>query len=227
MRVELLHATPLTVCATAIRQCHNTHDKSDCGGEKDLALIERVGNQHKHGSVLRHLMFNFNIDGVSRGCMFELIRHNHTEYDDDDNSFTSYIPNDVTVKSSRYTLKELKQEKAFTNYLDGRTRAKNFVVLTGNNLVNEGIISALERLRYAIASGVKPDIAKYCITDAYKTALTWSINAQSMQSFLALRTANSAHFEVRELANKIYDAMPETHKYLFDEFVVEKEKQLN
>ena len=223
MKVELLHATPLTVCATAIRQCHNTHDKSDCGGEKDLALIERVGNQHKHGSALRHLMFNFNIDGVSRGCMFELIRHNHTEYDDDDNSFTSYIPNDVTVKSSRYTLNELKQENNFLCTQKGRDRAKRFVVFTDNDLVNDSIACALERLRCIISMGVKPDIAKYCIPDAYKTALTWSINAQSMQNFLALRTANSAHFEVRELANKIYDAIPETHKYLFDEFVVDKE----
>lgn len=44
-------STPLSVVARAIRKCYSTEDKSDNGGEKDLALIRRVGVQSKHYSV--------------------------------------------------------------------------------------------------------------------------------------------------------------------------------
>lgn len=47
-------STPLSVVARAIRKCYSTEDKSDNGGEKDLALIKRVAITSKHSSVLRH-----------------------------------------------------------------------------------------------------------------------------------------------------------------------------
>ena len=56
MEVELLHYTPLEVCSHAIRTCWQSFDKSDNGGEKDRALIDRVGNKYKHSSSLNGSM---------------------------------------------------------------------------------------------------------------------------------------------------------------------------
>ncbi len=69
MKVNLRHFTPLEICSTSIRTCWNSHDKSDNGGEKDKELINRVGNKFKHGSVLEHLVYNFEIQGISRACL--------------------------------------------------------------------------------------------------------------------------------------------------------------
>ena len=72
-------------------------------GPKDLALIDRVGNQFHHASILEHISFNFFIDGISRACLQEVSRHRHTS---------------LSVKSSRYVLaKELKHEQPFINLL--------------------------------------------------------------------------------------------------------------
>ena len=121
MKVELLHNTPLWVCAKAIRKCWASEDKSDsyysvtwndniplaeCDistsdkeaihcGTKDKELINRVGNKNKHKSTLEHLVYTFDIDGISRACLQELARHRIASY---------------SVKSTRYTLKELKEE---------------------------------------------------------------------------------------------------------------------
>ena len=62
MKVTLLHHTPLEVCSNAIRTCWNSFDNSDNGGEKDRALIDRVGNKFKHASTLEHLSICVNID---------------------------------------------------------------------------------------------------------------------------------------------------------------------
>ena len=55
-KITLLHHTPLWVCAVAIRTCYDMVDKSDNGGEKDKALIYKVGNKNKHSSTLEHLL---------------------------------------------------------------------------------------------------------------------------------------------------------------------------
>ncbi len=119
MQVTLLHSTPLYVAAVGIRKCWASEGNSDTittgtsnsygidytlssdevvTGPKDKALIERIGNKNKHASTLEHLSYNFDIDGISRACLQELARHRISSF---------------SVKSSRYTLKELKDEKCF------------------------------------------------------------------------------------------------------------------
>lgn len=68
-------------------------------GQKDLELVERVGNKFKHKSVLEHLVYSFDIDGISRAVLQELARHRTAS---------------LTVKSTRYTMsKDLKKENSF------------------------------------------------------------------------------------------------------------------
>jgi len=202
MEVTLLHFTPLTVCSHAIRTCWNSFDKSDRGGKKDKELIDRVGNKYKHSSTLEHLVYTFYIKGISRALLQELARHRMAS---------------LSVKSTRYTLKELKEENSFNeNDFD---RVKKYLVLTGNRLVDNMSITALNNLQKVLKDGISNDIAKYCLPESYKTELTWTINARSLQNFLSLRSDKSALWEIRELAFKIFDELPKDHKYLFEDFI--------
>lgn len=196
MQVTLLHHTPLTVCSNAIRTCWQSFDKSDNGGEKDRELIDRVGNKFKHASTLEHLAYNFYIKGISRACLQELARHRMTS---------------LSVKSTRYTLKELKDS--------GDIDYSKFLVFTENEVVDNASKTALDNLQKILQSGVSNDIAKYCLPESYKTELTWSINARSLQNFLHLRTSKDALWEIRNLANTIFEALPEDHKYLFEDCI--------
>ncbi len=198
MKVKLLNYTPLIICATAIRTCWQSFDKSDGGGEKDKELIDRVGNKFKHSSTLEHLNYNFYIQGVSRALLQELARHRMAS---------------LSVKSTRYTLKELKNEPVFNP--QDIERAKKYLVFTDVAIVDEMSIMALENLRKVLVEGISNDKAKYCLPESYKTELTWSINARSLQNFIKLRTSKSALWEIRKLAKKVYETLPEDHKYLF------------
>ena len=214
MTVKLRYNTPLWVCSEATRQCWDSRDKSDTEleyyiphgdmvekcredvvtGEKDKALIERIGNQHKHKSVLEHLVYTFDIDGISRACLQEVARHRMASY---------------SVKSTRYTLKELKNEKSISE------NKYKYIVKTKNEEVNRINMLQLFALQNILQEGVSNDIAKYCLPEAYKTSLTMTINARSLQNFLVLRTSPSALWEIGDLAMAMYEALPEEHKYLF------------
>lgn len=199
MKVTLQHHTPLIFCANAIRTCWQSFDKSDEGGEKDRELIDRVGNKFKHASTLEHLVYNFYIQGISRALLQELARHRMAS---------------LSVKSTRYTLKELKSEEIFT-YKEYE-RASKYLVLTGNEMVDSMSIKALENLRLVLVQGISNDKAKYCLPESYKTELTWTINARSLQNFITLRSDKSALWEIQNLAHALYSALPEDHQYLFN-----------
>jgi len=233
MKVELLHHTPLWVCSEAIRTCWDSGDKSDTAflrenleygefigyiqvdrnegydevimGEKDEAIIDRVGNKYKHASTLEHLVYNFHISGVSRALLQELARHRMAS---------------LSVKSTRYTLKELKDEMGFT--LADKKRASKYLVMTDVDIVNEMSIIGLENLRKVLVEGISNDKAKYCLPESYKTELTYTVNARSLQNFLSLRSDKAALWEIRDLANAIFDALPDEHKYLFEHCVKEQ-----
>lgn len=222
MTVELLHYTPLWVASTAIRKCWNTESKSDTDksynnkhdivtGEKDKELIYRVGNKNKHSSTLEHISYSFDIDGISRACLQELTRHRISS---------------PTVKSTRYTLRELRDEEPFSPIThNSRIKSEKYLVKTGNALIDDNSIRALDALRNAVSSGIANDITKFCLPESYKTSLVWTINARSLQNLLVLRTHKSAMWEIRLLANKIFETLPEEHRYLFEEYIY-KEKEI-
>ncbi|MBU1667229.1 FAD-dependent thymidylate synthase [bacterium] len=205
MEVTLMHHTPLDVCAHAIRTCWQSFDKSDEGGEKDKALIDRVGNKYKHASTLEHLVYTFYVKGISRALLQELARHRMAS---------------PSVKSTRYTLKELKNIDPFKE--DDYESANKFIVLTGNTLVDTASIKALNNLQAILKEGIGNDIAKFCLPESYKTELTWTINARSLQNFIELRSNKSALWEIRKMAQKLYTALPREHQYLFKEKIYDE-----
>ena len=92
-------------------------------------------------------------------------------------------------------------------------------MLSGNADVDNASIKALNNLRQILSQNISIDIAKYCLPESYKTELTWSINARSLQNFISLRSSKSALWEIQNLANAIYAALPDEHKFIFDECV--------
>ncbi|RAX58928.1 thymidylate synthase (FAD) [Helicobacter monodelphidis] len=199
--ITLLHHTPLHICSHATRTCWQSFAKGDNGGEIDCELIDRVGNQYRHSSTLEHLYYNFYIQGISRTCLQELARHRIAS---------------LSVKSTRYTLKELKQESSFLpiNSINIQ-RAKQFIIFTENQKVNEASIHALEQLRGLLSDGISNDLAKFAMPECYRTELTWSVNARSLQNFFTLRSSKKALWEIRRLAFSIYKALPKEHLFIF------------
>ena len=144
MRVTLLFHTPLSVCSHATRTCWQSFEKGDCGGEKDKELIDRVGNKFKHASTLEHLNYNFYIQEISRACLQELARHRHASF---------------SVKSTRYTLKELRNEAKFRE--NDFENAGRYLVFCGNEAVDNASIKALENLRELLQTSISLELAKY------------------------------------------------------------------
>ena len=230
-KITLLHHTSLDIASTAIRTCWNSHDKSDKGGDIDKELILRVGNKNKHASTLEHLNYTFYIKGVSRALLQELARHRHAS---------------LSVKSSRYTLKELRRIDDFDNEhlgrlfqlfmddLDLMDKSKDdiftpliyhlgtisqYIYISKNELVFRQQLLALCALQKLIKLNLPNDEVKYILPECYKTELTYSINARALQQLIYLRTGSNVLPEFRTLVKSLYNVLPSQQQYLFTEFI--------
>lgn len=199
MIVKLINHTPLSVADIAICKCYGNTPHED--KDKVQARINRVANVSKHASTIEHISYSFDIDGISRALLQELARHRIASY---------------TIKSSRYTLQELKKEIAFMSTEHGKERASKYVVFTGNYSIDTAILFALDELRELVVEGIPNDLTKYCMPEAYKTSLVMTINARSLQNFLELRSSKHALWEIQELAKEIYNIIPDDHKFLYN-----------
>lgn len=193
MKISLLYYTPLDIAVKAIRTCYNS--QSDNMGCRDTKLLESI-IKNKHLSTIEHLYMTFEIIGISRACLQELVRHRIASY---------------SVRSTRYTLRELKDEKSF---LFDKSRAFKYLVLTGIDEVDNASIQALDNLRKCLQSNTN-DVAKYTLPESYKTNLVWTINARSLRNFLELRMSSRALKEIQELARNILLALPKEYELLF------------
>lgn len=262
--VKLLQATPLAVAARAIRTCWDSHDKCDTVttypdiynaeedteieteninywvgthragqnsvnlksvyyhskiGDNDKELIERVGNKNKHSSTLEHIVFTFDISGISRACLMELTRHRMSSF---------------SVKSTRYTLKEMKNEDFDFTVKDGKvtdvciSRLNNYYNLApAFSYGKEGVLKIAENaytIQKLLKEGTSLDSLKYMLNESYRTSLVWTINLRSLQNFLKLRTSKSALSEIRDLAYLIFKTLPEEYHYLLEDCLEDKEK---
>jgi thymidylate synthase (FAD) len=191
IKVKLLNSTPISVALTAVAKPYQNENPTK-------ELFVKVAKTMKHESVMEHIYFSFDIDGISRLCLQELARHRIAS---------------LTVCSTRFTLQkmlnntqQLKQYFVFPNHLTDQQLENYQYYLTKQ-------IYQLKKFSQGIEDN---DILKYLLPESFRTSLVWTINARSLNNFFKLRRNNKAHFEIRYLAELIY-ALVSPMEYLFDE----------
>ena len=130
-----------------------------------------------HMSVFEHASATLRIEGISRACLAQLTRHRIASY-----SVTSQRYCKVDAGSLWYVT----PPSIVGTDAEARFRAQAY--------------DAMWSYQAAIEEGMKPEDARYLLPEATKTSLVMTINARSLQNFLALRLDSHAQWEIRELA---------------------------
>lgn len=199
MQVKLLDFKKLSTSAIAARTCWNSFHKggnyknpTDSITDDDIELLNRLVKQYKHESIIEHIDYTFALYDIPRYVLVELTRHRIASY---------------SVKSTRYTLKEI-NTKSFESLID-----------VDFDLV-ELQRKQFDLLKLASEKCKNIDTLKALIPESYKCDIIFTINARSLRNFLSLRLSKAAHFKIRELAKLIYDAIPDSHKFLYSDLVI-------
>ncbi len=137
-----------------------------------------------HWSVLEHCSMTVKISEISRACTHQLVRHR--------------IGVTFTQESQRY--------------FDPLVNPDWYIIpprISRDNKLKQEYITArnkeAEEYRYYREKGIPKEDARFCLPNACKTTITWTFNMSSLIWFFEKRLKKDAQWEIRELAQKLYD----------------------
>jgi thymidylate synthase (FAD) len=182
MNVEVISATskPIHLLSFAAGICYG---KADQFSEKRVRNCIKMG----HTSIVEHAVVSYHIDGISRSCLAQLCRHRHIS---------------LSVQSQRYCKFDEKTLK------DGNWYVTPPSVKVDSKTLEEycdDMDCQLKKYINLTKIGVKSEDARFLLPESTKTRLVMSTNARELQSILKLRLDSHAQWEIRELAQNMYD----------------------
>lgn len=146
---------------------------------KDDAGFERVERCYKmgHMSVFEHAFVTFEVDGLSRACSHQLVRHRLASFCQQSQRWCKIDVND----DEWYVMPDSLDE-------DGQVEFVNQMAIAA---------TTYERL---LERGVRPEDARYVLPEACKTKIVCTMNCRELFHFLDMRQSKAAQWEIRRLA---------------------------
>ena len=201
MRVALVAYTPNPdqVCDMAARTCTS----SECP-ELSTAVNRTRALEHAldsgHESVAEHAVFTFQVEGISRACSHQLVRHRLASYSQQSqryanmNGFECVIPESISRRR------------------DGDADPY-FYLQEYEHLMEE--ISKL--YKGMVDAGIPEEDARYVLPNACCTNIVETMNARALRHFLGVGLCRRAQWEIRELARLMLDEVKKVAPVLFDD----------
>ena len=170
---------------TAAKTCTSEHTSKEifdaCFQLDKFKLIRKV-IESGHLSVLRHVNFTFTIDGISRACADQLLRHT-----------AGWA---FSQQSMRYVKFDFDADFNYTDYyVVPKILNKSQELVYANTCIES--ITNYEQL---ICNGLNPEDARGILGLNFKTNVVATCNLQSLIHFCNERLCNKAQSEIQELA---------------------------
>lgn len=172
--VESYTPNPVDVCSRFAGLCYGKHD----------SRFKRLENCYKSGhlGIFEHATVSFMIEGISRACSHQLVRHRMASY------------NQVSQRYCKIG-EDYAQVVPKSVVAHGMTQAY-------------GICAAacLETYHNMLKAGVPAEDARYILPQGGVTSIVVTMNMRELFHFLELRTDWHAQWEVRRVAYAMLEA---------------------
>lgn len=172
MLVTLIQATPdpIETIAKIASICYDSDPKNPLGLVKHLY-------RNGHHSVFEHIYFTFKIEGISRACSHQLVRHRHCSF---------------TQRSQRYC-SEGDFGFVIPPSLDSSYEADEF----------ENIMLRLQERYESLQKSIPNEDARYVLPNACEASLFLSCNLRELIHMSNERLCLRAQWEIRELMKQM------------------------
>ncbi|MBL7073846.1 FAD-dependent thymidylate synthase [candidate division KSB1 bacterium] len=181
MRVRLVQYTqdPLKVVFTAARTCYSETtpiaiSEGQYDKDKMMALVKKTFRAGHH-SIFEHVCFTFAIEGISRVCSHQLVRHRIASYSQQSQRFVEYSRPQYVVPP-----------KVKGDY----EKREKFDKLMGQ---------LFDTYREFVQDGIPPEDARYLFPNALKTNLVMSMNLRELFHASGERLCLNAQWEIIQL----------------------------
>lgn len=173
MKVTLVYSTPTPIetISEIASICYDSNPKNP------LKLVTHL-YKSGHLSVFEHIHFTFKIEGISRACSHQLVRHRHCSF---------------TQRSQRYC-----SEDGFGFVVPPTIAERNDC---GD--YEQFMETVADTYTYAQEAGVPNEDARYILPNACMTSLYLSCNLRELIHMTNERLCMRAQWEIRELVKQM------------------------
>ncbi len=192
LNVVLLRHTPEPeeVVAMAAKLCYSPANveelKEKIEAKDQAAFVEKLA-AIGHLSPIEHVSFTFGIEGISRACTHQLVRHRLASY---------------SQQSQRYV-----REESFDYIIPPSIKEDPVLVKEFEAFMAEAQRRYTAFLKHLEERGYKGEAAnqdaRYLLPNAAETKIVATMNARELLHFFRVRCCNRAQWEIRALAEKM------------------------
>ncbi|ACI21576.1 MULTISPECIES: FAD-dependent thymidylate synthase [Thermodesulfovibrio] len=205
LKVSILTHTPEpeNVVALSARLCYSPvgieelkEKLSDNDKDNLINLLINSG----HLSPFEHASFTFAVEGISRACSHQLVRHRIASYSQQSQRYVSeekgfdYIIPDTIKKDSEIQ----------SLFIEAMKKSHEYYCKILHALEKQGLKGELAR-----------QDARFVLPNAAETKIVITMNARELLHFFKVRCCNRAQWEIRELATEMLKLVKKIAPRLF------------
>jgi thymidylate synthase (FAD) len=204
LNVVLLRHTPEPeeVVAMAAKLCYSPSGvdelKQKIEAKDQAAFVEKLASIG-HLSPIEHVTFSFGIEGISRACSHQLVRHRVASYSQQSQRYVKEEQFDYVIPPS------IKQDPALTSEFE---RCMDEAQANYTR-----VLKRLEELGFKGEAGQQD--ARYLLPNAAETKIVVTMNARELLHFFRVRTCNRAQWEIRVMAERMLDHVKKAAPTIF------------
>lgn len=211
--------------AFAAKGCYDSYGKSGRANEENQKSIL----DHRHGSVLEHIVYGVYIEGITRALSLESNRHRHLAVSQRSTRYTA--EEDATIVLEPYYAKLYGKYKAELESGVLPPNAPSDLVLIFEHIQQQKntfkqYVSEVNRLMELNPMGLKGfDLRKWArgkarniLSHSLETRIMYTGNVRAWRWFIESRTDKHAEPEIRRLANEVFNTLYIEAPLYFEDF---------
>lgn len=208
MKVMLIAHTPEPekIIATAAKLCYSS---SDIGSLKDGLTEEKTAEfvnmlaSIGHESVMEHVSFTFGIEGISRACSHQLVRHRIASYSQKSQRYVNEDGFDFITPPEIEAVPEAKAE--FDRTMEVLVESYHKIAEMLTEIHKADFIAQGQDEKTAARNARKKanEDARFVLPNACETKIVVTMNVRSLFNFFEHRCCNRAQWEIKAVADEM------------------------
>ena len=231
LNVQLLAHTPEAekIVATAAKLCYSKSSVTDLQDkltddsiESFLKMLMNMG----HESPVEHVSFTFAVEGVSRALTHQLVRHRIASYSQQSqryvgaSQFSYIVPPEIEANEDtrRVYLEHMESTQQTYNMLVNLLlidKCKPLVPIEVEPCDAPDVLKETNPKLYKAIEKKCFEDARYVLPNAAETKIILTMNVRTLLNFFAHRCCDRAQWEIKALAEQMYEMCKEVAPILF------------
>ena len=209
---------PEKTVAAAAKLCYSSSGAMDLleglDEQKTQSFVQMLADIG-HESPLEHAVFTFAVEGISRACSHQLVRHRIASYSQksqryvDEENFDYIIPPEIEL------VPQACEEFRETMNLLAERYQKIAEILTQKHKESFMALGISEKEATSKARKKANEDARFILPNACETKIVITMNARSLLNFFRHRCCNRAQWEIKAVADEMLRLCCEVAPSLF------------